>query len=119
MFKIEIDQAIKDDPELRERVERASVFLRDDLGERARGLVSAAWSLDRDDRGRKLLRLVFEDHFGKAEDVFAPMELDELNHFGARAYRLWGILLRGETQEHLDQLHEIVKSWRGREVAQE
>lgn len=117
-IEIEISQSIKDDPELRERVERANEFLRNDLGERVRGLVSASWSLGRDDKGRKSLRLAFKDHFGEAEDEFAPGELDDLNHFGARAYRLWGILLRGETQQHLSDLHEIVKGWGG-EVGQD
>lgn len=118
MFKIEIDQAINVDPELRERVERANNFLREDLGKSAPGLLSASWALHLDAKGRKVLELTLRDGFGDASEEFTPDELDSLNYFGARAYRLWGILLRGETQRHLDQLHEIVKGWEGREGAQ-
>jgi hypothetical protein len=117
MLKTTIDDAIRDDPELSNGVDRANHFLQDRFSA-SEGFASVEWSLRTDGRGRPVLDLEFKDVFGEtAADEFAPDELDSLNHFGARAYRLWGDLVRGRTQKSLMRLHEIVSGWEARDPA--
>lgn len=118
MLKTTIDDAIRDDSDLCGRVAEADKFLKGELGESAKGLDSAAWSLRRDDKGRPVLDLTFRDVDGEtAVDAFAPDELDDRNRFGARAYRLWGDLLQSRTRKDLVRLHAIVRGWEGELVS--
>jgi hypothetical protein len=119
MLKTTVDDVIRDHPKLFSDVDRANRFLKERFTG-SEGLASVEWSLRTDGRGCPVLDLEFKDVDGEtASDEFAPDELDSLNHFGARAYRLWGDLVRSRTQKSLMRLHEIVSGWEARDLAQD
>lgn len=105
--KTMISESILRDSELNEKVEAASKVLIDVLGNSA-GQVSAIWELDRDPKGRSIVRLKIEDPWGKDEIEFAPDELESSNQMWWRLHRFWGNHLQAESQRLVQRLHESV-----------
>jgi hypothetical protein len=103
MKTIEIDPAIQADPSLLLSIRRANELLDIEVG-RSAGLVSAAWSLLRDDRDRPLVRLVISDWSGHADAVFTPDDLKNMDRLQGRMIRLWGDLLQIRSHQLLSDL---------------
>jgi hypothetical protein len=109
MKNVEIDPAIQADPSLLLSVRRANELLDVELG-RSAGLVSAAWSLLRDDRDRPLVRLAISDWTGTADTVFTPADLGDGDRLWDRLNWLWGDLLQVRSHKLIEKMQATSSS---------
>jgi len=86
-----------------QQLQAASAQLDEVLGESA-GLVTSRWDRKTDARGRVLYTLRLQDPFGEVTGEFSPTELDSHHQIDFRLYRLWGDLLRFQTNKLIQQL---------------
>ena len=106
MREVRIQEAIQEDPELLALVEQATQILEGETTASA-DQADVEWTLDRDDKGRRLLGLRLSDWAGSVLDRFAPEELKQQDRLPGRLSRLWDRLLRVSIQEHLNRLRKL------------
>jgi hypothetical protein len=107
-----IANAIRTDPDLLAKVERASQLLREELGKSA-GTVKAEWALVEDPKGRCLLELILSDWTGKVQGLFAPDELEKEPQVRVRLHHLWGDLLQVRSDKQMERLNQLVDQLKG------
>jgi len=100
-MNLTISPEIAGDPDLEERVRRASDLLEEQLGPSSRQ-VRAAWAKSADDRGRAVLSLTLSDVGGTVGYPFNPDELLHEAHLRLRFRRLWGDFLQVRSHTQLD-----------------
>ena len=102
-----VEDKIRGDPELASAVDHATALLERELGQ-SRDLVSAEWSLARDEQGRPLIDLKLSDPSGSIVGRFARVELSDPRQMGIRFHRLWGDLLQKRAREHLERARQLL-----------
>ena len=90
---IEQTASLRADAGLTRLVQSCDQILSDELQRYSRA-ANAKWDIQQDANGRPLLLLTLHDPFGFASDRFAPDEIQDHQHFGARLHRLVGNLLQ-------------------------
>jgi hypothetical protein len=104
MNNISVVGAIRSDPVLGPRVDRATETLQDVIGPTANS-VAAEWSSVRDASGQPLIQLTLSDFTGvRVEARFEPGELAREGHLRAKFYRIWGDLLQYRSHKQREVL---------------
>ena len=103
-MNINISELIRDDPQLRPRVERAGQLLEQLFGP-ASGGVTVKWSCD----VPSFIHLDLSDSTGAtATTPFTANELTNENYLRARLYRVWGDLLQDRSHRQLQVLSDRI-----------
>jgi hypothetical protein len=100
-----VTEAISGNQRLSKLVQSAHQMLLDSLGP-FRVQVHEDWSLEKDPKGRPLVRLRLSDFTVKdgVKDEFAPDELENPGELRYRLHRLWGDLLQDRSHKLLRNL---------------
>jgi hypothetical protein len=106
MNELSFSAAIKNDPELAPRVQRASQILEEAIGAMSKR-ATVSWKLISDTSNCPLLFLrVSDETKAFVEATFSPDDLVHEDRLRARFYRLWGDLLQFRSHLQLQQLSD-------------
>lgn len=113
-----IDPNLIADPELAAAVQRATSILESVIGESIE-LPQVEWSLERDDHGCPLIRLLLSDSYGQVVGHFRPDELTTPLPLKLRLLDLWGNLLKIRSHKQLNRLRSSIDELERSRVAQD
>jgi hypothetical protein len=108
--ELEIDDAIRRDPELFAAVEHASRLLEEEIGPSA-GQVSAEWQLFGADQQIPTVRVEISDSTGSAMTHFQRQMLPKLTDsaLSLAFVRLWGDLLQVRSHKQTEKLKLMIR----------
>jgi hypothetical protein len=111
-MQVNVQEQIKQHPELAAAVDRATKVLEAQLGP-SRNVVTVAWSMGQDRRNGPEIDLKVSDPETSVERHFAPEELNNPEQMERSLIRLWGDLLQDRSHKQLARLKRLVQELEG------